>query len=389
MAYFYKKNNNWSYRMDAGIDPVSGKRHQISKHGFKTKKEAIAAANEVSASLANAAYVPDNNITFYTFSKEWKQLYSASVKISTLRVREHELGILNKHFKMLPIQSITRRQYQKMLIDLKKDYADNTISGVHGTARMIFKKAREFNLIKTDPTEFSRPPRKQISIENVLSAVPKYLEKNDLRSFLAAAHENGLIGDYAAFMLLAYTGIRIGELAALTWQDIDFDEHTISITKTCYNPTNRSLEYILLPPKTTKSIRTIDTDPIVFAALDQYRSEQNIEKMRYRKDWHKDHDFVFCSVRYPGYPTEQKAVQLRITRLQKKLPEIAFKITPHVFRHTHTSLLAEADVPLHEIMDRLGHQDDETTRKVYLHVTKDKKKDASLKFAKLLQNISL
>ncbi len=177
MAYFYKKNNNWSYRMDAGIDPVSGKRHQISKHGFKTKKEAIAAANEVSASLANAAYVPDNNITFYTFSKEWKQFYSASVKISTLRVREHELGILNKHFKMLPIQSITRRQYQKMLIDLKKDYADNTISGVHGTARMIFKKAREFNLIKTDPTEFARLPRKQISIENVLSTVAKYLEK--------------------------------------------------------------------------------------------------------------------------------------------------------------------------------------------------------------------
>ena len=67
---------------------------------------------------------------------------------------------------------------------------------------------------------------------------------------------------------------------------------------------------------------------------------------------------------------------------------ITFKITPHVFRHTHTSLLAEANVPLHEIMDRLGHQDDTTTRKVYLHVTKDKKKDASQKFAKLLQGIS-
>ena len=374
--------------MDVGLDPASGKRHQISKHGFKTKKDAITAANEVSASLINAAYVPDNSVTFFAFSNEWKQLYSASVKISTIRIREHELGILNKYFKMLPIQSITRRQYQKMLIELKNDYADNTISGVHGTARMIFKKAREFNLIKTDPTEFARPPRKQISIEKVLSTVPKYLEKNELRSFLDASHEYGLIGDYAAFMLLAYTGIRVGELSALTWQDINFDEHTICITKTCYNPTNRSSEYTLLPPKTMKSIRTIDTDPTVFAALEKHRSDQNIEKMRYRKDWHKDHDFIFCSVRYPGYPTEQKAIQLRITRLQKKLPDITFKITPHVFRHTHTSLLAEANVPLHEIMDRLGHQDDTTTRKVYLHVTKDKKKDASQKFAKLLQDIS-
>ena len=189
-------------------------------------------------------------------------------------------------------------------------------------------------------------------------------------------------------MMLAYTGIRVGELSALTWQDINFDEHTISITKTCYNPTNRSVEYTLLPPKTMKSIRTIDTDPAVFDALVKHRNDQNIEKMRYRKNWHKEHDFVFCSVRYPGYPTEQKAIQLRITRLQKKLPDITFKITPHVFRHTHTSLLAEANVPLHEIMDRLGHQDDTTTRKVYLHVTKDKKKDASQKFAKLLQDIS-
>jgi len=85
------------------------------------------------------------------------------------------------------------------------DTSLDRISGVHGTARMIFKKAREFNLIKTDPTEFTRPPRKQLSIENVLSAVPKYLEKNDLRSFLAATHEHGLIGGYAAFMLLSHT----------------------------------------------------------------------------------------------------------------------------------------------------------------------------------------
>jgi integrase len=58
-------------------------------------------------------------------------------------------------------------------------------------------------------------------------------------------------------------------------------------------------------------------------------------------------------------------------------------LTPHSLRHTHTSLLAEAGVGIHEIMERLGHQDDEITKRVYLHVTKTMKKEASQKFSDL------
>lgn len=59
-------------------------------------------------------------------------------------------------------------------------------------------------------------------------------------------------------------------------------------------------------------------------------------------------------------------------------------LTPHSLRHTHTSLLAEAGVGLFEIMDRLGHQDDETTKQVYLHITNTMKKEAVFKFSKLV-----
>lgn len=53
--------------------------------------------------------------------------------------------------------------------------------------------------------------------------------------------------------------------------------------------------------------------------------------------------------------------------------------------HTHISLLAEAGVPLHEIMDRVGQLDDETTKRVYLHVTKTRKKEACALFDRLMQ----
>ncbi|HWQ71967.1 MAG TPA: tyrosine-type recombinase/integrase [Desulfitobacteriaceae bacterium] len=70
-----------------------------------------------------------------------------------------------------------------------------------------------------------------------------------------------------------------------------------------------------------------------------------------------------------------------------KIAKLNQELTPHSLRHTHTSLLAEADVGLKEIMERLGHSDDDITRKVYLHVTKTKKKEASQKFAELMRNL--
>ncbi|KFN01621.1 tyrosine-type recombinase/integrase [Bacillus clarus] len=74
--------------------------------------------------------------------------------------------------------------------------------------------------------------------------------------------------------MLAYTGLRIGELVALKWSDIDFDEHTLRVIKTYYNPTNNKLKYTLLTPKTEGSIRTITIDPLLVAMLIQHKQQQ-------------------------------------------------------------------------------------------------------------------
>ncbi|WP_336497574.1 tyrosine-type recombinase/integrase [Psychrobacillus sp. FJAT-51614] len=67
--------------------------------------------------------------------------------------------------------------------------------------------------------------------------VPKYLEKEELALFLKTAKERGLELDYLIFLILSYTGIRVGELVALKWKDIDFVNQTISITKRIIIPT--------------------------------------------------------------------------------------------------------------------------------------------------------
>ncbi len=87
-----------------------------------------------------------------------------------------------------------------------------------------------------------------------------------------------------------------------------------------------------------------------------------------------------------GYPIVNKNVQNRMARLFK-ISGLNPELTPHSLRHTHTSLLAEAGVALEQIMDRLGHSDDQITKNVYLHVTQEMKKEASQKFSELMRSL--
>ncbi|ARF66566.1 site-specific integrase [Paenibacillus larvae subsp. pulvifaciens] len=381
----------WSYIIDVGINPKSGKRKQKKKGGFKTKQEAQEAAALLVTELAQGTYVEEKNSTFEEYAKEWLLEYQSTgtVKISTIRLRQYCMKLLISYLAKLKLSNITTKQYQHVLLDLyNKGYSKNTIAGVHQTGKMIFQRATKLKIVKNNPTSHAVIPKKQTTVEELEAErdLPKYMEKEDLALFLRTAKEKGLDRDYAIFLTLAYTGMRIGELCALKWPDINFSEQTISITKTYYNPNNNIKNYTLLTPKTKSSKRVIIVDKIVLDELEQLQSEQKRIKMLFRKTYH-DKNFAFAQQdeENPGFPTYQKSIALRMTRLLK-LAGLNTKLTPHSLRHTHTSLLAEAGVSLEQIMQRLGHRSDETTKNIYLHVTKPKKKEASQKFAELMSS---
>jgi integrase len=387
MASYFKRGKTWYYSIDIGKDK-DGKRKKKLKGGFRTKKEAEDASALVKVDLIQGTFIQEKDHTFSEFAKEWLEYYSLQVKKSTVRVRDHEIEKLKKYFDQIKIKDITKKQFQNALIGMQKDgFAANTIAGVHGTARMIFKKAVELEVIKNDPTEFSRPPRKVETLEDIEndSDIPKYLEKDELATFLRIAHDAGLKLDYTMFLVLAYTGMRAGELCVLQRSDIDFKNDTIKISRTYYNPNNNIRAYELLPPKTRASRRTISVAKKVIEELEKHCARLDKFKALNKDRWH-DKDFLFCVDKYPGYPIYVKLIEIRMARLLK-IAGLNNALTPHSLRHTHTSLLAEAGVSLEAIMERLGHSDDDTTRKVYLHVTKDIKKEAAHKFDQLMDNL--
>ncbi|QYF85573.1 site-specific integrase [Brevibacterium sp. PAMC21349] len=94
-------------------------------------------------------------------------------------------------------------------------------------------------------------------------------------------------------------------------------------------------------------------------------------------------DFIFA--RDDGYPQLRKVFETRLKRLLKKA-EIEKNITPHSFRHIHTSLLIEAGVCIKEIQQRLDHTDINTTLNIYAHMTFNMEEKASQQFSKLMKD---
>jgi len=96
-------------------------------------------------------------------------------------------------------------------------------------------------------------------------------------------------------------------------------------------------------------------------------------------------DFIFTTERVLGFPYNKSTIEYKMKKTLV-MSGLRKDLSPHSFRHTHVSLLSEAGGGLTEIMERLGHEDDQITKRVYLHVTKTKRKDAFNKFSALMED---
>lgn len=200
--------------------------------------------------------------------------------------------------------------------------------------------------------------------ESASSATDRYLEPEELNLLINEMERKSLTHWKLFTQFLVLSGLRIGEAIALNKLDIDLDNKIITVNKT-YDPNNN----IITTPKTNCSIRSVHIQKELFVLCKLIITSMNQQKMLYG---YESSSLFFQSRK--GECISYNAFNKYIGEVSLKI--LSKKITPHVLRHTHASLLLAQSVDIDTISRRLGHENSKVTKEIYLHVTeKLKEKD--------------
>ena len=201
-----------------------------------------------------------------------------------------------------------------------------------------------------------------------------YLTIDKEKRFIPALNAHKL---QCLFLFAVGTGVRLGELLALTWNDIDFDDKTVSVNKSIRQETifNNKGEgkytTIIQPPKTETSIRTVPIPSNIIHKLKQFKTIQNKEKLS-NGELYMPSDLVFTTP--IGTPINTSNLRKTYNRLLKKANINNIKF--HALRHTYATRLFEEEVQIKTVQSLLGHSDINTTMNIYTHVTNAVKNNA-------------
>jgi integrase len=368
MAYYRKRNGIWSYTIELPRGP-NGERRQKYKGGFESRREAIKEATAIESEVFSGDYIPDNELTISELIDLWILVYKPTVKISSFATREIEINHVRNLTGTLKVQDFSKRYYQETINRIVKEKGIRFARRIHIVFNMLFKYAIRIDLLKSNPTEGCWLPK----IEDKKTDI-SYLEKAELSLFLSIAKEYDLY--YEVLRFLAYSGCRVGEAVALTWDDID--GNTVTINKTLYFLNGKHSGEHIQNPKTKASNRQIIIDDETLAIISKLKTKQ----LERRLQGLEPTNFIFTK---PNGSIVKAARVNAFFKIILRRAGIDKKLTLHSLRHTHASILAAAGVPLEEVQKRLGHSNDEITRNIYYHVTAERKSAAMDMFVKYMQ----
>ena len=316
-----KKTGKWliQYR----YTDWQGKRRKSTKRGFATKREA-------EEWLRNFLITQkaDFDMKFEDFWKIYCADMETRLREHTMRTKKYivELKIL-PYFGNKRVNNITAadiRQWQNELI--KMGYSPTYLKTINNQLSAIFNYAIRYYDLKSNPCA------KAGSMGKSKAEEMDFWTGEEFRKFIDSVMNKRL--SYMAFMILYWTGMRLGELLALNPKDVDLEKRTISITKSYQRLGKKD---VITPPKTPKSKRVITIPEFLAADIKDYMD--NLYDLQ-------EDDRLFPITKY--YLEHE---------MQRGIKESGVKrIRVHDLRHSHASMLIELGFSPLEIANRLGHE---------------------------------
>ena len=374
MAYFSKRGKGWQARIP--WTDSNGKRHSKNKGGFATKALAKKWATQNEA-LLNKGVAIDKTISLADYFDHWYKTYKEpKVAQPTLNRYKINADVIRNYFGNQLIDKITRSQYQAFLNDYGSDHAPKTVKKLNSCIRACVKSAILDDYLIKDFTQGVAA----IGDESKMLKVD-YLNVDEIKQLINEAKKKLDWRYPSRFMILTaiYTGMRKEEIQALTWQDIDFIHHTISVNKSWreLKDDGESVQHFnanrFKKTKTESSNRKIKVNQDLLNCLLILRQ-------------HSNSNLVFRS-EFGTVPTSNALnAKLRGLLADLKLKRTNFHF--HSLRHSHVALLLAEGVDVYAISKRLGHSDISITMNTYAYLIDEYKQETDKKIVEALDKLA-
>lgn len=314
-------------------------------------------------------------LTLWAVLDEWVEYMAPTVKIGTSINHQKYTGIVKSYISdTLLFRDFTPVMAEKIVRDryYVKLYSYSYCRAILTTIQRVMKFAKKAGYIENieDFTELELKKR-PATPQELQKLTNKFLNHDELASCL---HQLDKISHRIALAMefTALTGLRIGELLALRVKDYDKANNCINVNGTIVNSAKNGEDIQRGTPKNIYSYRDVYLNDRAKWIIEWFIFD-NRRMLLWSKGLYKDRGYIFTTNR--GFPYNQQYINQRL-----KLVHIEGKhITSHIFRHTHISMLAEKGVQLKAIMQRVGHNDPNTTLSIYTHVTSAMDKDSRQK----------
>ena len=309
--------------------------------------------------------------------KEWLDIWLNKYTKFAVKLRTYDRYryIIEKHinpklgeFDLDELSAVTLQDY--VLSELEsgnlisaKGLANNSVIGIVNVLKGALKLAKSLEISRVDNSDKIKLP---MSTEKPVTAFEKR-EQEKIEKYCLSSNKTNYLG----IVICLYTGIRLGELLALTWNDIDFKSGIMTISKTAYRiKQNGKPRVVIDKPKTKNSSRLI---PLPKQLLEILKRAKRISKS----------DFVL-STRTGGI-VGTRAYQKTYERILRKL-NIPYK-NFHSLRHTFATRAIEMGMDVKTLSEILGHKNPVITLQRYTHSMLSYKTEMMNKMGKMLNAI--
>lgn len=336
---------------------VDGKRY--SAYG-KTAKECEKRERELRQQIEAGLYVENRNLTLNQFYEEWKKSRIGVVKEQTAIVIDiayrayFQQGIGKKK-----IRDIEKREIVQLQQELAKKLKPTTVNLNITRLKTILAAAVEEGIVSKNPAASVKRLRTD-ECTKASESIHRALTREEQEAFLQEAEGEWL---YSFFLFSLCTGMRVSEIGALKWGDIDYISNVIHVNKTL---SRRKGYYEVTSPKSSTSVRDIPMNEPIRAALKMQR--ENMLALFGRSALRMS-ESAFQGTQ--GKAIGSAAAKAAIARILKRLEKEGVHIEPfshHAFRDTFATRYLEEGGNIQTLKTILGHASLAMTADLYAHV---------------------